>query len=254
MSDPAKLGAGPQRPGQDVAAVILAGGFGTRISHLLGDLPKPMMPVVGRPFLEWVIRYLAKQGVRHFALSTGFRAEAVERHFADNPVADCTVLCVHENQPMGTAGGFLHAVTGSGLDSPVWLVANGDSLALAPLDGLLSAVQSRPAGGAILGLEVADTSRFGTLRTTLQGGLLSFAEKHPGAGLINAGVYAFPRELLQEFPATRPLSFETEVFPALLAKKCPLQIVTSQSPFLDIGTEDSLAQANCFITKHANWF
>ena len=66
---------------ENISAVILAGGFGTRIKHLLGDLPKPMAPVNGRPFLEWVVRWLAAQNIRRVVRSTGYLAETIEKHF-----------------------------------------------------------------------------------------------------------------------------------------------------------------------------
>src|SRR4051812_31869760 len=98
-----------------VAAVVLAGGFGTRIRHLLPGIPKPMAPVAGRPFIEHVVRYLAKGGVREIVLSTGYLAEVVASHFASQPVTDARVCCVPETEPLGTAGGFVHAATQSGL-------------------------------------------------------------------------------------------------------------------------------------------
>ena len=66
---------------EQITAVVLAGGFGRRVEHLLPDIPKPMAPVNGRPFLEWVVRYLAAQNIRRVILSTGHRAAVVEQHF-----------------------------------------------------------------------------------------------------------------------------------------------------------------------------
>ena len=91
------------------AEIILAGGFGTRIKHLLGELPKPMAPVAGRPFVEWVVRYLARQGVTRAALSTGHLAETIERHFQSAPVAGMKTSCVRETTPLGTGGGVVNA-------------------------------------------------------------------------------------------------------------------------------------------------
>lgn len=238
----------------DTSIVILAGGFGTRVQHLLGNLPKPMVPVAGRPFLEWVVRYFTKQGIRRFVLSVGYQAETIERHFSSQPVPGVEVICISESEPQGTAGGFLTAVSGSKFASRIWLVANGDSLALGGIGDLVSAVQLGNNYGAILGLSVPDTSRFGSLETTTGGALLSFAEKRPGAGVINAGVYAFRSELLTAFPEKLPLSFETEVFPALLEMGHGLNVVSCQAPFLDIGTEATLSQAEKFIIDHEYWF
>jgi D-glycero-alpha-D-manno-heptose 1-phosphate guanylyltransferase len=254
MSDMESASASLRGEHRDTAAVILAGGYGTRIGHLLGDLPKPMMPVAGRPFLEWIARFLAKQGVRNFVISTGYRAEAIERHFGNVAIAGCTFVCACEDKPLGTAGGFLNAVDRSRLDRPFWLVANGDSMALTGLAGLLAAVQAGPAAAAILGIRVSDASRFGTLEAEPDGSLVRFSEKRPGAGLINAGIYALSRECVAGLPGRRPLSFESECFPSLLAEGQTIRVLACQAPFIDIGTEESLLQADRFITEHAGWF
>ena len=89
-----------------VAAVILAGGLGTRIKHLLPNLPKPMAPVAGRPFLEWVGRYLVKQGIQQIVISTGYLSEVVERHFENRPIPGVNIRCVAEPEPLGTGGEF----------------------------------------------------------------------------------------------------------------------------------------------------
>ena len=98
---------------EQITAVVLAGGFGRRIQHLLPDLPKPMAPVNGRPFLEWVVRYLAAQKIRRVILSTGHLAETIARHFRSQPVKNVRVSCVPETKPLGTAGGFLNAIRGA---------------------------------------------------------------------------------------------------------------------------------------------
>src|ERR1039458_8793610 len=116
-----------------VAAVVLAGGFGTRVAHLLTGVPKPMVPVAGKPFLEWVVRYLARQGIPKAILSTGHLADVLESHFRTQPVAGVVTRCVAETRPLGTAGGFLNAARVSVETSEAWLVANGDSLVFADL-------------------------------------------------------------------------------------------------------------------------
>src|ERR1039458_1801327 len=110
-----------------VVGVVRAGGFGTGVAHLLPGVPKPMVPVVGKPFLEWIVRYLARQGIPKAILSTGHLAGVVESHFRTQPVAGVIPLCVAESRPLGTAGGFLNAARASGESPEAWLVANGDS-------------------------------------------------------------------------------------------------------------------------------
>lgn len=235
-------------------AVILAGGFGTRVQHLLPDLPKPMASVNGRPFLEWAVRYLAKQGVRRVVLSTGHRAETVESHFRQQPVPGVAVRCVSESRPLGTAGGFVHATRAATEAPRAWLVLNGDSLALAPLPMLLASLADDGIGGAILGVPVSDASRYGTVEQNAAGELIAFKEKRPGSGIINAGVYLFRHEVVQAFPDVVPLSFEREVFPALTARGVRLKVCVTGAAFLDIGTPETLPLATAFIREHADFF
>ncbi len=239
---------------ESAAAVVLAGGFGTRIRHLLHDIPKPMAPVLGRPFVEWLVRYLSKQGLRHVVLSTGFLGEKIARHFVQNPVKEVQVSCVRESEPIGTAGGFLFAAQQSGLSPSSWLVLNGDSLAFTELSALFACLENPQVDGALLGIEMNDASRFGTIRSDATGRLDRFEEKHPGAGVINAGMYLFRDKIIKRFPEKRPLSFECDVFPDLLANEARLQVCLAHSPFLDIGTPESLAEAESFIEQNLQEF
>lgn len=236
--------------GSKLAAVVLAGGLGTRIRHLLPGIPKPMAQVAGRPFIDHVLRHLAAQGVQSAVLSTGHLSEVIERYFAPGRLPGLTVSCIREDEPRGTAGGFLLAARTSGLHPNVWLVANGDSLVYADLRSFLSSFAAGGWDAAVLGLQVVDAARFGTLETDAHGQLRRFAEKRPGAATINAGVYLFRAGLLEAFPAKSPLSFETEVFPALLAAGWRILVHPVAAPFLDIGTPESLAQAGEFIAIH----
>ncbi len=234
--------------------VILAGGFGTRIRHLLNDIPKPMALTFGRPFLEWVIHYFRSQGIKRFVISTGYRAEFIESYFETNPVSGIELICIPESEPLGTAGGFLNAVTKSGFVSPLWLVANGDSLALTDVGYFLKTLKSSKTQASILGLSVPDTSRYGTLDITSSCKLINFAEKRSGSGLINAGVYAFTSSALESFPQVRPLSFELDVFPSLLSALSDISVVPVSAPFLDIGTPASLKEAGQFIESNLLFF
>lgn len=239
---------------KEITAVVLAGGFGRRIQNLLPNIPKPMAPVNGKPFLEWVARYLAAENIRRVILSTGHLGDVVEKHFRSQPVKDVHVRCVHESSPLGTAGGFLNAIRGAKENSPAWLVMNGDSLAPIPLEQLFKLLDESGAAGAILGVRVADASRFGTVLQNERGDLAGFNEKQPGAGTINAGVYLFRSSAVDKFPAKTPLSFETDVFPELIAQGVRLKVCVTNAPFLDIGTPDSLPLAEDFIRRNGRRF
>lgn len=234
----------------EIIAVVLAGGYGTRVKHLLPNLPKPMAPVAGKPFVEWVVRYLKVQGIKRVILSTGYLSEVVERYFQHQPVSGVETICCQETAPLGTAGGFLNAARQVAEPPPAWLVLNGDSLVFANLSDLVAHLQEPTISGAVVGLDISDASRYGSMACDEAGNLLSFDEKRPGAGTINAGVYLLRNSLIKQLPQALPLSFEAEVFPVLLAKGARLRVHSVREPFLDIGTPTSLPQAEEFILKN----
>lgn len=251
----------------EVHAVVLAGGLGTRLRRVLADRPKPMADVAGRPFLEWVLRYLQGQGVRHVTLSTGHFAEMITAYFQRQPVAGLNVTCEAEPAPLGTGGGFLHTakqvIAQRGSAPAGWLVLNGDSLFLVELAGLMEKWREQGTPGAILAREVDDVQRYGEVTFDARGRLVRFAEKAPGAekrrGWINAGVYLFTPALVDKFPQpfdpARPaLSFEYDVFPAWLRQGESLAVLPGTGAFLDIGTEETLAAAEAFVEAQRNYF
>ena len=233
---------------RNITALILAGGFGTRVKDLLGDLPKPMAPVKGRPFVEWIVRWLKAQGVRDVILSTGFRAELVEEHFSTAPVSEMNVRCVTEPEPMGTGGGLVFAAAECGATPPAWLVLNGDSLIFANVATVAEALGK--ADGVMVTRTLPDTSRYGSVRADESGRITAFEEKHPGAGEINAGVYLLRHEVLADFPEARPLSLERDVFPGLLGHSGGLMAHRVEAAFLDIGTPETLPQAEAFVSEN----
>jgi D-glycero-alpha-D-manno-heptose 1-phosphate guanylyltransferase len=237
-----------------IEAVVLAGGFGTRVAHLLTGLPKPMAPVAGRPFLEWVVRYLAAQGIRRVILSTGHLAHVIEDHFRNQPVPGVVTRCVAETQPLGTAGGFLNAVRLSGDFPAAWLILNGDSLVFAGLAEIASELGDPAVAGVVVGCAVADASRYGTLAVGPGGVLQGFAEKRPGKGVINAGIYLLRDSLVREMTGTPPLSFEQDVFPQTIKRGARLKAVAVTAPFLDIGTPESLREAESFVARNRAQF
>ncbi|MBX7123129.1 MAG: NTP transferase domain-containing protein [Opitutaceae bacterium] len=240
-------------PTHPPGVIVLAGGFGTRVSHLLPGVPKPMASVAGRPFVEWVVRAFARWGCREFFMATGHLAHVIENHFKSQPIPNVTISSSVETSPLGTAGGCLNALPSEAAPNRRWLVVNGDSLVLADPRPLLLPIDAGVADASLLGLALPDASRFGSLDIRRDGLLNAFREKTPGAGTINAGVYAFSERTLRELPPTRPLSFEFDVFPALAAKH-RVHATTVTAPFLDIGTPETLAAAGQFIATHKGHF
>lgn len=234
----------------DVAALLLAGGFGTRIRHLAPDVPKPMISIQGRPFIEWVVRQLAGQGVAEFVLSTGYLAEKVAAHFDPQPVPGAHVRCAVETEPLGTGGAVVFNLPQIPARFQWILVGNGDSMVKFDLGDMLA--RAKGCEGVILGLRQPDCSRFGKL--AVNGGNLSgFEEKSPGPGIINAGVYLLKREILEAAPRSYPMSLERDHFPARLAAGATFKVVETGGPFLDIGTPESLAGAEAWMGEARRW-
>lgn len=232
----------------DVTAVVLAGGRGTRIREIYPDTPKPMVPVAGHPFLHWLTLWLAANGPRHFVYSAGYRAEQVEAWAADSSMPDLTRLCRREEEPLGTGGGLLNCLD---LCRDWVLVANGDGLIMDGITDLLELRSRTDVDGGIIGVAVEDTARYGSLAVDDSGRLVGFHEKVPGHGLINSGVYLFRTARLRQIVNTGACSIEQDLFPQFIAEGANLRVVAvDHSPFIDIGTPETLDQAERFVNSH----
>lgn len=232
-------------------AILLVGGRGTRIQGHFPDLPKPLVPAADRPFLYWIMSWLAAQGVHHMVLSTGYLAEKIDAWAKSGDVPKNLLIdtCLEESA-LGTGGGALNCL--SLARDPV-LILNGDSLLATSIQPLFDALADPQIDAAILANSVDDTSRFGSLDINSDGFLLGFHEKRAGAGSINAGVYLFRRRVLEVFPVGENLSMEYDVLPTLLRQHARIKVCdTKDAPFLDIGTPETVAQASHFIQANAS--
>lgn len=234
----------------DIGAVILAGGLGTRIREICPSIPKPMIEVCGSPFIEWVIKYLSTQGLTDFCISIGYKADVIEKYFEGRHYNGLNLYCVKEESPQGTAGGFLLSAT-KFQNKEYLLATNGDSLILADLSAAFEMVRKEHYDAVIIGRRVEDRSPYGSLGCDENGMLIQFREKEKGEGLINAGVYIFPRSSLTNFPSKKPLSFEYDVFPLFLQKGMKIRVLTVDAPFIDIGTPEAIREAESFIKKYS---
>lgn len=224
---------------------MLAGGLGTRLRAVVADLPKPLAPVAGRPFLHWLLEGFARQGIARAVLAVGYRAEAIRAalgaHFAGIELA-----YAEEETPLGT-GGAIWAALALCEETRV-VVANGDSwigVSLAVLAG------AAPDADLVLTVRpVEDRARYGSV--LVEGDrVLGMAEKGgAGPGLVNAGLYLMRRDLPGRKPMPAAFSLEQEV----LARPAGLDIrahVTA-APFIDIGTPEDYAAAQALIPAWAS--
>ena len=187
-------------------AVILAGGRGTRLRSVTGDLPKPMVPVAGRPILERLVLHLVGSGITDVTLAVGFGADVIQQHFGDGSAFGCAISYLREDEPRGTAGplrGLLGADIESAGDEPL-IVLNGDLVTSFSVSGLLGAHR---AGDARLTVAVTDYVHevpYGVLATDAATGRVTALEEKPTwLGVVNAGVYALDPALIRDIPADR---------------------------------------------------
>lgn len=228
--------------------IILAGGKGTRIGHLLGELPKPMLEVAGKPFLEWQVLYYRQQGFRRFIISVGFRREAIINHFGDGSGWNVNITYCIEDEPLGTGGAI--AVAGRDVKTDDALVINGDSIAAHDTREFHARHCEYEYPITIAAVMVDDIERYGAIDPGSANTVRRFTEKGSGhqPGLINAGLYMIEKQALLSMP-THPCSFETEVLPNRLADG--IGLFRTNEAFIDIGTPESLAQADAFMRNFA---
>jgi D-glycero-alpha-D-manno-heptose 1-phosphate guanylyltransferase len=219
-------------------AIILAGGFGTRLRQIVPDLPKPMAPIRGRPFLEILLSSLATRGFSRIILSLGFMAEKIIEHFGQE-FSGIQLVYVIEDTPLGT-GGAVRLAMEQGLENHIF-VFNGDTY----LDLEVTDIEQHwqhQRSAIIVGREVADTARYGRLLVD-NGKIRGFAEKGlAGRGLINAGCYVLNNGQLNDFPLYTAFSLETDYF-AKIVKDCPLDLFITAGDFIDIGIPADYARA-----------
>lgn len=219
-------------------AIVLAGGFGTRLRQVVPDLPKPMAPVAGRPFLEILLSSLSRKGFGRVVLSLGYLADKVVSHFG-NRFAGMEIVYEIEEVPLGTGGAIRQAMTRCTADHV--FVFNGDTY----LDLEVAAVESLWDGqGApiIVAREVPDTVRYGRLAVA-ESRVVGFAEKGSGGpGLINAGCYVLPVSCLDAFPPGQAFSMESDYLSPMVGR-CHFNLFVTRGLFIDIGVPDDYARA-----------
>ena len=234
-------------PPDDVTAVILAGGKGPRLQRLHPETPKPMIRVADQPFLYWLTLWLARHGLRHFVYSTGYRGEQVELWAESDRFPEIERVCRRETIPLGTGGGLLNCLD---LCRDWIVVVNGDGLVLGGIAELIALANTGVDGG-LIGVAVQDTTRYGSLAVDESGRLTGFREKVPGRGLINAGVYLFCATVLRALGPNGACSLEYDLFPELIRRGANIRIIpVTNVPFIDIGTPETLNEAERFITGH----
>lgn len=224
-------------------AIVLAGGFGTRLRQVVVNVPKPMAPIAGRPFLEIVLNGMAAKGFAKVILSVGFMAEKISDYFGPR-YADMELVYSVEERPLGTGGGVRLAMGRVTADHV--FVFNGDTFLDLESDLLEQQWQTRQRP-IIVGREVSDTARYGRLLAT-NGLAMDFNEKSvTGPGLVNAGCYVLRCGQLDGFEPGVPFSLEADFLSPAVARG-EFDVFVNSGMFIDIGVPEDYARAQVALS------
>jgi len=233
-------------------ALVLAGGFGTRLRPLSCTRPKLLFPLANEVILDWTLKNLANSGVDTVVLAVNYMAEALVRYFGPTKF-DLGIIYSREDRPLGT-GGPIKKAAELLVDGEPFLVLNGD--VISDIDyGRLIEYHKRKGGLATIALiRVPDPSRYGAVELDSEDKVLRFVEKPvfgtAPSNLINAGIYVMEKEVLDYIPDGK-VSTETEIFPQL-AKEGKLYGYEGRGLWVDIGVPDSYLEANHLVLDKLN--
>jgi mannose-1-phosphate guanylyltransferase len=229
-------------------AVILVGGEGTRLRPLTSTVPKPVVPLVDRPFISFMLEWLGEHGIDDVIMSCGFLATSVRNVLGDGSGLGIRLRFVEEPDPRGTAGALKYAES---LLDERFLMLNGDVLTDIDLSAQIAQHERTGAKATLALVPVADPSAYGLVHLHEDRSVRDFVEKpSPDAidtNLISAGAYVLEREILELVPAERNVSIEREVWPRLIGEG--LYGFPSESYWLDIGSPDRYLQGTFDIIE-----
>ena len=220
-------------------AVILAGGKGTRLGSITQNIPKPMLPIAGRPFLDYLLEMIERHGYEDIILLGGYLGHVLEAAYDGRRIGGAIVRVLLEKAPLGTAGAL--TLTHEKLD-PRFLMMNGDAFFDINLRALEQASRQSGATATLALRSVDNAARYGRVIES-QGKIVAFMEKdpsRPGPGVINGGIYVLKREIL-DLVHEPPCSLEQDVFPALVPRG-EIRGKEFDGYFLDIGLPETLEQ------------
>lgn len=229
-------------------AVILIGGQGTRLRPFTLETPKPLLPVLNKPFLRYQFEILKAHGIKDVVLCTSYHPEAFRRAFGDGRSLGLRLRYVHEKQPLGTGGAIKNAELH--LRDTV-LALNGDVLNTLDITSFLKFHRRRRAELTIALTRVKDPTLYGLVLTDEEGRIRKFLEKpswdEVETNTINAGAYLFEPDLLGFIPPGIPFSLERTLFPELLDRRRRAYGYVTPGYWIDIGTVSKYLQVHLDI-------
>lgn len=231
-------------------AIVLAGGFGTRLKPLTERMPKPLLPVAGRPCIDFVLRSLVSAGFRQIIVATSYMSDRVMKRIGDGLEYDASILYSFEATPAGTAGAVKRVAD---FIDETFVVASGDVLADVDIRDLYESHRRTGTLATMALTRVQDPTEFGIVDLDEEGRIVRFKEKPASeevfSDLVNAGIYVLEPEVLDIIPEAKPFDFSKDVFPRLLESGKPVYGVELDGLWMDIGRPRDLWRASMEVIR-----
>jgi D-glycero-alpha-D-manno-heptose 1-phosphate guanylyltransferase len=230
-------------------AIILAGGKGTRLQSVVSEVPKPMAPINGLPFLEIQINYWISQGVNNFILSVGYKNEVIVNHFGSK-FNGAVIKYTIEKIPLGTGGAILKAIAENNITEP-FLLLNGDTYFDVSVKHLHEFHSKKGSNFTFSVFKSDNTSRYLGLNVDSNMKIISsdLIIEEIGIKYVNGGVYIINPKIFDnlEFEPNKQISLESEVIPRLICNNISLYACEFDTKFIDIGIPDDYFNAQTFL-------
>lgn len=235
-------------------ALLLAGGRGTRLKPLTDKIPKPMVPIMGKPLLERTILELKKCGLDEIVISTCYKSNCIQDYIGNGKKFGLKIDYISEDIPLGTGGAIKNAEE---FFNDTFIILNSDIVCNIPYDKFIKYHKDSHAAASIAMTEVDDPSQYGVIEFDKYNYISAFKEKpkkgETNSKWINAGIYVFEPEVLNEIPKNKVVSIEKETYPLLLSKGYKMSAYKYSDYWLDIGTIKKYMKAHAdILLSHYN--
>ncbi len=222
-------------------AIILAGGFGTRLQSVVSDVPKPMATVCGKPFLYWLLRYCNRYGIKEVILSVGYKADIIENYFG-NTFQNISIKYCYEKEPLGTGGAILESLKHTSAQEV--FVLNGDSFFNINLKDFYFQHTHHKSSLSLALKDMEKFERYGVVKINSSSRITAFEEKKNTAkGNINAGVYILNRNLFSNKNLSGKFSFEKDLMEKFVSQETISGFIFHDY-FIDIGIPEDYEKVN----------
>ncbi|MEE9150470.1 MAG: NDP-sugar synthase [Thermoplasmata archaeon] len=230
--------------------MVLAGGVGTRLKPLTYNRPKPLIPIVGEPCIDYMIKSLVLAGFKRIIVTTGYMSDTMIKSIGDGKKFGASILYAFEESPAGTAGAVKNV--GEFLDK-TFVVASGDVLADVDIKALFDYHKEKKAVATMALTKVKNPTEFGIVGLDEDNRIIRFKEKPKEeeifSNLINAGIYVLEPEVLDFIPENQMFDFSKDVFPLLLEKNLPIYGTIISGLWMDIGRPSDLLKATFEVVE-----